>query len=201
MNDEEDQAVPTEGLRERKRRQTRERIVTEAVKLFLKNGFDPTTLDAIAEAADISRRTFFHYFKSKDAIVQALESDAEEAFRAALFAAGRDLTPIDAAQQAFLHTISRYTSEEAIALDRLMRSTEALRARKQSNYIHQEEALAAALADKWPDPRKRPVLRLAAMAGIGAMRIAAEQWSAEHGRRSLEHYVRKAFANLRGVLE
>jgi AcrR family transcriptional regulator len=199
----EDRTASTEGLRERKRRQTRERIVEAALRLFLADGFDATTLDAIADAADISRRTFFHYFDSKDAIVEALESDTEDAFRAALASAKPDTAPLDAVHASLVKMISRYASDEAIALDRLMRSTEALRARKQANYTRQEQALFVALTEKWPDPKRRPALRLVAMMGIGTMRIAAEQWSEENGVKPLEHYVNKAFKRLRdeGLLQ
>lgn len=198
MNDQRDSSSRPEGLRERKRRQTRERIVEVALGLFLRNGFDATTLDAIAEAADISRRTFFHYFDSKEAIAHALESDAEDAFRRALLEAGSDRGPLDTVQAAILDVVvSRYDPDSSIALDRLMRSTEALKARKQANYIRQEQALFAALTEKWPEPGRRSALRIVAMMGIGAMRVAAEQWSADEGKRPLEHYVRKAFANLR----
>ena len=48
-----------EGLRERKRRQTRERIAQAAMTLFLDQGFEATTIDQIAEAADVSKRGFF----------------------------------------------------------------------------------------------------------------------------------------------
>ncbi len=48
------------GRRVRKARELRARIAGEALKLFLAQGFDETTLDAVAEAADISRRTVWH---------------------------------------------------------------------------------------------------------------------------------------------
>ena len=48
------------GLRERKRRETLHRIAEQGLKLFLSNGYEATTLDAIAKAAGISRRTFFY---------------------------------------------------------------------------------------------------------------------------------------------
>ncbi|MFF5010942.1 TetR family transcriptional regulator [Streptomyces phaeochromogenes] len=59
-----------EGLRERKRRETRQRITHVGMRLFLTNGFDATTLDMIAAAADVSRRTFFSYFDSKDDVLE-----------------------------------------------------------------------------------------------------------------------------------
>src|ERR1700761_5671264 len=91
-----------EGRRTRKARETRERIAQAAVRLFLKDGFERTTLDAIAEAADISRRTFFHYFESKEAILQAVEDGAEASFRQALANTPASLTPIEAVQRALL---------------------------------------------------------------------------------------------------
>jgi AcrR family transcriptional regulator len=185
-----------EGLRERKRRQTRQRIAEAALRLFLEKGFDETTLDEIAIAADISRRTVFHYFDSKDAILLAWQSGTEEIFRASLANASSDRAPIDVVRDALLTMVSRYETREAIAIDRLLRSTEALRARKQANYKRQEEALFAALAQKWPAPDKRVLLRVVAMMGIGAMRIAAEAWSVEQGARPLETYLREAFAAL-----
>ena len=57
------------GLRDRKRAQTWARIELAAVELVLRDGLDATTIDAISERADISPRTFFNYFDSKDAAV------------------------------------------------------------------------------------------------------------------------------------
>ena len=54
------------GLRERKRAQTRRRLEEAAIGLALRDGLDKVTIDAISERADVSRRTFFNYFDSKD---------------------------------------------------------------------------------------------------------------------------------------
>jgi AcrR family transcriptional regulator len=60
------------GLRERKRTETRSKLETAAVTLVLRDGLEHATLDAICEAADVSNRTFFNYFESKeDAITGA----------------------------------------------------------------------------------------------------------------------------------
>ncbi|QKJ88200.1 TetR family transcriptional regulator [Paramixta manurensis] len=189
-------SAPIEGLRERKRRARHERIITVALELFLANGFEATTLDAIAEAADISRRTFFHYFSSKEEIVTALESGSTEAFKTELLAISPETPPLDAVYATLIKITSSYSLEEATALDRLMHSTDTLLARKQANYIRQEQALFTALTEKWPDPARRMELRLVAMMGIGAMRISAECWSEEQRKKPFEYYLNAVFKQL-----
>lgn len=59
----------TPGLRERKRAETRARIEDAALSLVLRDGLDAATIDAISERADISPRTFFNYFDSKESAI------------------------------------------------------------------------------------------------------------------------------------
>jgi AcrR family transcriptional regulator len=85
------------GLRDRKRAQTWIRIETAAVDLVLRDGFEATTVDAISERADISPRTFFNYFESKDAAVLGVRPhQADEEVLAELLAIAGDLDPVPA---------------------------------------------------------------------------------------------------------
>ena len=68
-------ASPRMGLRERKKLRSRRTIRTEALKLFQRQGYSSTTIDQIAEAADISPSTFFRYFPSKEQLVLADDLD------------------------------------------------------------------------------------------------------------------------------
>jgi hypothetical protein len=79
--------------------------------------------------------------------------------------------------------IARYTSEQMIAVDNLMLSSESLLARKQAHYAEQEQALFNALCEVWRQPERRPALRMVAMVSIGAMRVALQAWREQAGQR------------------
>jgi AcrR family transcriptional regulator len=67
---------PTMGTdisrRERKKRETRQRLMVAALRLFREHGYDDTTVEKIAETADVAKSTFFNYFETKEAILPAL---------------------------------------------------------------------------------------------------------------------------------
>ena len=77
------------GLRERKKRETREAIAQAAADLFAERGFGAVTVDEVAAAADVSRQTVFNYFPTKEQML--FDRDAE--VEAALVAAVRDRGP------------------------------------------------------------------------------------------------------------
>lgn len=58
--------------RERKKRETRRRLMEAALRLFCEHGYDATTVEKITEAADVAKSTFFNYFETKEAIMPAL---------------------------------------------------------------------------------------------------------------------------------
>jgi AcrR family transcriptional regulator len=188
-----------ESWRERKRQQTQQRIAEAGMRMFVEIGFEATTLDAIAEAAGIARRTFFHYFDSKEALLFAYEDRAEQGVVKALARAPNDMPPFEAMRAALMAMVSEFGTDEARTLNKLLRSTEALRARKQSNYERQERYLLKALSEKWPDAADSLRLRLIAMIGMGIMRIAADAWSADDGTRPLRAYLEDGFAGFREI--
>jgi AcrR family transcriptional regulator len=84
------------GLRERKKQRTRETIERVALELFAERGYDQTTLAEVAEAADVSPRTIFSYFRSKEDILFCTESDSLDVMVEALEQRPAGATTVDA---------------------------------------------------------------------------------------------------------
>jgi AcrR family transcriptional regulator len=194
-------ATSPPGLRERKRQQTRERLTRVAMALFLERGFEATTLDDIAAAADISRRSFFHYFASKEDVVFAWHEEITAALIAAVAARPRDESMLSAAENAISAMARQIEPNEAIAMARLKRDNPALQARDQVKYEKLERALADALAKRAGHKAEKLQARLVAMIATGAMRIGGELWADEGAREKPEVLVKRTFAAIRAVFD
>ena len=190
----------TEGLRERNRRETLQRIADVGMELFLANGFDATTLDEIAAAAGISRRTFFYYFKGKDEILLAHVASYDDALRASIRDHASAGAPIDVVRAALLDMSARFQTPRTIAISRLIRESEVLSSRRPRNDLHREQVIYDMLCELWPGKDRRDRLRLVAMASSGAMRIAVDAWLEQGGKRQLTKFVQDAFANLKAAI-
>ena len=185
-------AQASEGLRERKRRQTLQRITDAGVGLFLKQGYDATTLDDIAAAADISRRTFFYYFKSKDDILLSMQDSMGAAVREQVRTAPTGKTPVAAVRDALVQICAQFPPDEMIALDKVMRSSPAVQARKQGSYVQQEQKLMEVMRERWPE-RSDMAHRLTAMMAIGTMRLSFDTLSREEGKRPIAAILNETF--------
>ncbi|QOZ44712.1 TetR family transcriptional regulator [Bradyrhizobium sp. CCBAU 53340] len=189
-----------DGWRERKRRETLQRIAETGLKLFVENGYEATTLEAIAAASGISARTFFYYFKSKEDILLAWQQGMPEAVRAAILAEAPDQRPVHLVRNAFLKLAVHFSSEHAVAIDRIVRSTEQLRASNQAKFLSMEKAVFEALSEHWPQARRRRALQVVAMACVGAMRLSVDAWADEGGQKPLASFIRQIFSALEDEL-
>ena len=94
---------PALGLRDRKKIQTRDTIRRESMRLFKANGYANTTVEQIAEAAEIAPSTFFRYFPTKESLVMANELD--KVMIEALAAQPADVASLEAFQRALETTL------------------------------------------------------------------------------------------------
>jgi len=104
-------------------------IQKEALRLFLEQGFEATTIEAIAEAADISPGTFFNYFPTKEDVV--LQDDLDPVLLEAINTAPADLNPIAVVRQVIHKVFSGLTPEQNTIFQRrlgLIASNSTLRA-------------------------------------------------------------------------
>ncbi|WP_244099880.1 TetR/AcrR family transcriptional regulator [Burkholderia anthina] len=200
MQNQDDRVGSRDGLRERKRRDTLQRIAQTGLELFLAKGYEATTLDDIAAAAGISRRTFFHYFKSKDEILLAWQMGVADAVREALLEASTDQSPLEALYGVLQKLASYFDTETAIHIARVLRSSDQLRAANQAKYRHIENCAYESLLRLWPNRDRRGPLRMTAMVGIGAFRVAIDEWTDEGGKEPLTKRIEKTFGDLRSAL-
>lgn len=181
-----DTALPT-GLRERKKQRTRDALLRSALELFAERGYEETTVDDIVEAADVSQRTFFRYFASKEDAAFFVARLAESHFVAAVRRRPPDEAPLDALRRALVESWDTIGEaiEQLIPLElhmrfyRVIESTPALLAAHLRRATELEEEVARVVADREgldvdTDPRPRVVV-----AAFGAvMRVAERIWSA-----------------------
>lgn len=184
-----------EGRRERKRRQTRERIEQAAMSLFLERGFDATTIEEITEAADVSKRSFFDYFPSKEEVVFAWQDSFADRLMAAIAERPASDSSVKAVEEALIVTVTASADERAMALGELIHRTPTLKARDQLKYAKLEQKLTEALiARKGGDPQARTRMRLLSTIVIGALRVGSEVWQARAPDVSMEGASMEAFA-------
>ena len=141
------------GLRERKKLRTRRAIASAALRLFDERGFEETTISDIAAAADVSPRTFFSYFPSKDAVVFAELDERLADIDARLAERPPGETPLMTFRrvaEALLEAISAEGEEGAIQVA-LIRDRPSLQAQALKRFSDAEEGFVEVLRGIAPD--------------------------------------------------
>ncbi|WP_404710730.1 TetR/AcrR family transcriptional regulator [Sphingomonas sp. MMS24-J13] len=169
------------------------------MRLFLERGFEETTLDDIATAADVSRRSLFHYFASKEEIVFSTKADFPDLIAQAIGRRPAEEPLLDMVENALVDLATRFQSAETRALAKLIHDTPALSAGDQAKYEKVERVLAKALADRKGLPETDIACRVTAAAAIGILKLATEAWLAG-ADAGPEIFGKAAFAALRDVV-
>ncbi|MEU6065916.1 MULTISPECIES: TetR family transcriptional regulator [Streptomyces] len=175
-----------ETLRERKKQRTRDALLRSALELFTTRGYEETTVDEIAEAVDVSQRTFFRYFASKEDVAFFVPRLAESHYVEAVRERPSHEVPLEALRRAVLESWD--TIEEAVEqvvpvelhmrAYRMIEATPALLAAHLRRSAELEEQIARIIAEREgldvdTDPRPRLVVAV-----FGAViRVTERAWS------------------------
>jgi AcrR family transcriptional regulator len=191
------------SLRERKKAATRRDLMTVALGLFGTQGFDKTTVEEIAAAADVAPRTFFRYFPTKVDVLFADHDELVTLLRDTLAARPADESIVRAVRRATLEGLERLIPDPApyLTRSRLAASVPAAHARSRQLDADYEDVIAEAVAAaRNTDPATDLNARVMARAAWSATRAAREVWLASEAERDPRRLVNDAFDLLeRGV--
>ena len=173
------------GLRERKKRRTRDALLRAAAELFTSQGYDGTTVDEIAEAVDVSQRTFFRYFAGKESVVFAVQDMVESHFLLELRQRPAAEAPFEAMRRAVLCAWNSIGEaiEAVIPVElhlrtyQMIESTPSLLAAHMRRGVALEEQIAGLIAEREGlDMARDPRPRVAVAAFSGVMRVTGQLW-------------------------
>lgn len=189
------------SLRERTRRAVHAEIAETAMRLFMQNGFEATTVDQIATAAGISRRSFFHYFASKEDLVLGDTDALGESVRLALEARPADESAWEAIRAA-LHVLQSPDAPTAdqLAVAQMYHDVPSLRARHLEKHLRWQALLAPGVqrhlglpASVEPDPRARAFVA----AALACLDAAVDAWYESDGAADIVELFDDAIAAIR----
>lgn len=191
------------GRRERKKRATLLALKAAAIDLVCERGFANVTIEDIAEAVDVSERTFFNYFSSKEAAVVGEDPELIAAMCIELVALPRELSPLEALRVVLLAE-TRAAIEDLEQSDEgreiWMRRFAAVRAQPEvlaaytKHLAVVERALTDALVERLgSDEGLRAYATLVTTTALGAVRVAGTLWGGDGDAASFLQLVTAAF--------
>jgi AcrR family transcriptional regulator len=188
----------TTGLRERKKLATRLALHQAALELVADRGLDAVSVDDIAARADVSPRTFFNYFPSKDDAVIGIDPDAPGRLAAAFTARSANESPIQALHAVLLVRAADMADEPQLwpLRIRVIEAHPVLLARLMAGFAESERALSAAIAERVGMPAGALYPNLLAAVQSAVMRASLSRWRAGDFLVSLPDVVDEAWALL-----
>jgi AcrR family transcriptional regulator len=192
------------GRRDRKKTATREALRDAALRLALEHGYEQLTVEAITEEADVSLRTFFNYFASKDDALLGPDPDRAAALAGGLIARPGDESPVAALRAVFEQLALSFGERQPLwqARMQLVRANPQLWPRLYAGFTDFERSIAEAVATRTgSDPDVDLYPGVAAAAAVGAMRVAVAHWRAGGESASLPDLVMSAFDVLAAGLD
>jgi AcrR family transcriptional regulator len=191
-------AGTTPTLRDRTNRAVRAEVSTVAMRLFLEQGFDKTTVDQIAAEAGLSRTSFFRYFATKEDVVLGDLEERGTQVLAALVARPARESAWQAMRQAFNPLLDEIAEspERGLSMARMFDETPSLRARHLGRQLTWHQRLTPEIArrlgvtDDPYDPRPRALVA----AALACLNAAVDVWTAADGAVDLPTILDRAMS-------
>jgi AcrR family transcriptional regulator len=190
----------TTGLRERKKAQTRTALTAAAIRLSIERGSpDRVTVEEISEAADVSPRTFFNYFSSKEDAILGVDPERRAALRTELELRPEDESPAEALRAALHASAEDFDLNGELWAQRLqlVREHPALSAGYVASFADFERGMVEAMAarlDMDPDADLYPAVVVSA--ALTVMRVTVRHWQATPDGPDLSALLDVAFDHL-----
>jgi AcrR family transcriptional regulator len=189
------------GRREASKRGTRLAIRLAALELFQRDGIDHVTVEQIAGKADISPRTFFNYFATKEECVVFPYQMLAPAFRLYFAVQPLELRPMDAMEEALATLLSDILTKGEVATAikaavNLHRTAPSLSVADASHKLHWEHEAHNELVKRGSDPF---LAEVCAVAAIGIGRTALIAWARSEDDTAVGSLVREGFRGLRSA--
>lgn len=190
-----DVAAPLPDRARERRRELRDAVSAAALELVLERGLDAVTVDEIARAANVSRRTFFNYFPSKSAacIPRGFPPDPEAL---ELFLTDRSVSTMSAvARFLWRHVeLAQRESGNFHAFHDIWRREPTIRPEIHGVLARTEGHLASLVARREGLPACSAAPAAVAAAAIAVLRVAVEQWRTDEAPEQLENRIHECFA-------
>ncbi|MDR7278049.1 TetR/AcrR family transcriptional regulator [Catenuloplanes atrovinosus] len=185
------------GLRERKKAATRLALHEAALRLVLRDGLANVTVEAIADAADVSRRTFSNYFSGKEEALLYGDQTRMRAFLDTMRARPADETPWTALRETLVALRDTFGSRGPGVTGqlRLLRQQPDLISRQAAIYAEVEQELAAEFTARGAAPGLQA--RILAATSMAAIRVATTRWIEDNGTTPLPDLVDTALLLIR----
>jgi AcrR family transcriptional regulator len=182
------------GLRDRKKQQTRAALTMAALRLVDERGLDGVTVEEISEAADVSPRTFFNYFATKDDALIGQPFAENAAMNAALLTLPAEVPLLEAVRQVLTPAIEQIQAERDVWLLRMrvIKNNPALLPALAARGSEAQEQTIDAIAARTGMARDAAFPQLAAALTGAAFHTAMMRWAGTEGR-PLADFVHEAF--------
>jgi AcrR family transcriptional regulator len=168
------------GLRERKKARTREAIIDAALELFGRKGFDATTIEDIAAAADVSPRTFFRYFDSKVDLVMAHNEAHGDKVAPLVVARPASEGPLEALRQVMRQMLLELLADPSVVREfQVMMGAPTLRKLAREHFYEEEAELVSAFAARLGTDDADLTANVMAGAAASAIWAVIDRWLAE----------------------